>query len=211
MGASNSLIAAEVRTGTSTVYRVLVAISFCHLLNDMVQSLIPSIYPILKASFRLSFGQLGLLTLAYQLTASLLQPFIGLYTDRKPLPFSLPAGVAFTFGGLVLLAIAPTFPVLLGGGALVGIGSAVFHPESSRVARMASGGQHGLAQSIFQLGGTGGAALGPLLATFIVLPRGQRAMAWFCITALLGVVVLLRGRALVPGALGGTFEGGTFR
>ena len=179
-------------SGGKTVYTILIAISFCHMLNDMVQSLIPSIYPILKSSFGLDFGQLGLLTLTYQITASLLQPFIGLYTDRRPMPYSLPLGVSFTLAGLMTLAFAPTFAMLLGGGALVGMGSAVFHPESSRVARMASGGKHGFAQSVFQLGGTGGAAIGPLLAAFIVLPHGQRSLAWFCLTAVAGVGVLWR-------------------
>jgi MFS transporter, FSR family, fosmidomycin resistance protein len=179
-------------TAERTVYNVLFAISFCHLLNDMVQSLIPSIYPILKASFGLNFGQLGLLTLTFQLTASLLQPFIGMYTDRRPLPYSLPIGVSFTLGGLILLAFVPTYGLLLVAAAFVGLGSAVFHPESSRVARLASGGQHGLAQSVFQLGGTGGGAIGPLLAAFIVLPHGRPSIAWFCVTALLAVVVLLR-------------------
>ena len=171
---------------------ILLSISFCHLLNDMVQSLIPSLYPILKTSFHLNFGQLGLMTLMYQLTASLLQPFIGSYTDRRPMPYSLPIGVTFTVGGLLLLATAQAFSVLLAAAALVGVGSAVFHPEASRVARLASGGQHGLAQSIFQLGGTGGAAIGPLLAAFIVLPHGQHSIAWFCVTALLAVFVLMR-------------------
>ncbi len=174
------------------IYDILIAISVCHLLNDMVQSLIPSIYPILKSSFHLNFSQLGLMTLTYQLVASLLQPFIGMYTDRRAMPYSLPAGVAFTLAGLLLLAIAPTFWLLIFAAALVGVGSAVFHPESSRVARMASGGQHGLAQSVFQLGGTGGAAIGPLLAAFIVLPRGQHSIAWFSITALLAVFLLLK-------------------
>lgn len=173
-----------------TIFTILAAISFCHLLNDMVQSLIPAIYPILKSSFHLDFGQIGLLTLAYQMTASLLQPFVGLYTDRRPMPYSLPFGMGFTLAGLLLLSIAPNFAVLLIAASLVGMGSAVFHPESSRVAHMASGGQHGLAQSVFQVGGNAGGALGPLLAAFIVLPRGQSSMAWFSLAALLGIVVL---------------------
>jgi FSR family fosmidomycin resistance protein-like MFS transporter len=176
----------------NTVFSILFAISFSHLLNDLVQSLIPSIYPILKSSYSLNFSQLGLLTLTYQLTASLFQPFIGLYTDRRPQPYSLPIGVTFTFAGVILLALATSFEILLVAAALVGLGSAVFHPESSRVARMASGGQHGLAQSVFQLGGTFGAALGPLLAAFLVLPRGQHSLAWFSLTALLSVFVLAR-------------------
>jgi MFS transporter, FSR family, fosmidomycin resistance protein len=176
---------------SQTVFRILAAVSFCHLLNDMVQSLIPSIYPILKTSYGLSFEQLGLLTLTYQLTASILQPFVGSFTDRRPQPYSLPAGVGFTLMGLILLSIAFTFPMLLAAAALVGLGSAVFHPESSRVARLASGGQHGLAQSIFQLGGNFGSALGPLLAALIVLRHGQHSLAWFSIAALLGAIVLM--------------------
>jgi MFS transporter, FSR family, fosmidomycin resistance protein len=193
MGGSVGQAAAESRTHTvqKTIFTILIAISFCHLLNDMVQSLIPAIYPILKNSFGLNFGQLGLITLTYQLTASLCQPFIGLYTDRRPHPYSLPMGVTFTLGGLILLSTASTFGLLLLAGALVGLGSAVFHPESSRVARMASGGQHGLAQSVFQLGGTAGAALGPLAAAFVVLRRGQHSIAWFSVTALIAVIVLL--------------------
>ena len=174
----------------SVTLAILLAISFCHLLNDMSQSLIPAIYPILKSSFHLDFGQVGLITLTYQLVASLLQPFVGLYTDRRPQPYSLPVGMGFTLIGLLLLSIAWSFPTLLAGSALVGLGSSVFHPESSRVARMASGGQHGLAQSVFQVGGNAGSALGPLLAAFIVLPRGQHSIAWFSLAALLGIAVL---------------------
>src|SRR5580658_700268 len=175
-----------------TIYRVLIAVSFCHLLNDTMQSLIPSIYPILKSSFHLNFGQIGLLTLTFQMTASILQPFIGHFTDRKPLPYSLPLGMVFTLAGLLLLSVAPSFPLLLLAASLVGMGSAVFHPESSRVARLASGGRHGLAQSVFQVGGNSGAALGPLLAAFIVLPHGQKGVAWFSLLALLGVLLLMR-------------------
>lgn len=158
----------------------------------MVQSLIPSLYPILKESYGLDFGQLGILTLAFQMTASIFQPFIGLYTDRRPQPFSLPIGVGFTLCGLLLLSIASSFPLLLTAAALIGLGSAVFHPESSRVARMASGGQHGLAQSIFQLGGTFGTALGPLLAAFVVLRHGQHSVAWFSASAFVAALVLLK-------------------
>ena len=175
-----------------TMFRVLGAASFCHLLNDTMQSLLPSIYPILKGSFHLDFGQIGLLTLTYQMTASILQPFIGQYTDRKALPYSLPVGMLFTLLGLVGLAFAPSFGLLLAAACLIGMGSAVFHPESSRVARLASGGQHGLAQSFFQVGGNTGTAIGPLLAAFIVLPHGQRAVAWFSLLALLGFVVQMR-------------------
>jgi FSR family fosmidomycin resistance protein-like MFS transporter len=175
-----------------TLFRVLTAVSFCHLLNDMVQSLVPSMYPILKTSFHLDFARIGLLTLTYQITASLLQPVIGYYTDRRPLPYSLPIGMAFTLMGLLLLAIAPTFFLLIIAASLIGVGSAVFHPESSRVARLASGGQHGMAQSYFQLGGNTGSAIGPLLAALIILPRGQIGAAWFSLAALLGILVLIR-------------------
>jgi FSR family fosmidomycin resistance protein-like MFS transporter len=175
-----------------TMFRVLAAVSFCHLLNDMVQSLVPSIYPILKTSFHLNFTQIGFITLTFQITASLLQPVIGHYTDRKPLPYSLPIGMVFTLIGLLLLAVAPTFSLLLLAASLIGMGSAVFHPESSRVSRMASGGQHGFAQSFFQVGGNTGSAIGPLLAALIVLPRGQIGSAWFSLAALLGIVVLMR-------------------
>jgi FSR family fosmidomycin resistance protein-like MFS transporter len=175
-----------------TLFAILAAISFCHLLNDMVQSLIPAIYPILKSSFHLDFGQIGLITLTYQMTASLLQPLVGSYTDRKPHPYSLPVGMTCTLIGLIFLALAPSFGMLLLAAALVGMGSSVFHPESSRVARLASGGQHGLAQSVFQVGGNTGSAVGPLLAAFIVLPTGQRSIAWFSLAALIGILVLTR-------------------
>jgi FSR family fosmidomycin resistance protein-like MFS transporter len=158
----------------------------------MMQSLLPSIYPILKSSFHLNFTQIGFITLTFQITASLLQPVIGHYTDRKPMPYSLPIGMVFTLVGLLLLAIAPTFPLLLLAAALIGMGSAVFHPESSRVARMASGGKHGFAQSFFQVGGNTGSAIGPLLAVFIILPHGQIGSAWFSLAALLGIFVLIR-------------------
>jgi len=156
----------------------------------MVQSLVPAIYPLLKSAFHLDFGQIGLITLTGQTTASLLQPLVGLYTDRRPKPYSLTAGMGFTLVGLLLLSLAVSFSKILVAVALVGVGSAVFHPESSRVARMASGGQHGLAQSLFQVGGNAGSALGPLLAAFIVLPRGQSSIAWFSLAALLAIIVL---------------------
>jgi FSR family fosmidomycin resistance protein-like MFS transporter len=175
-----------------TAFRVLGAISFCHLLNDMMQSVIPAMYPIFKTAYRLDFGQVGLIALTSQITASLLQPAIGLYTDRRPVPYSLATGMGCTLIGLIMLAIAPNFTAVLLAVALVGVGSAVFHPESSRVARMASGGQHGLAQSIFQVGGNTGSSLGPLLAAFIVLPNGQRSIAWFSVVALVAILVLLR-------------------
>ncbi len=173
-----------------TVYSVLGAISFSHLLNDMIQSLILAIYPMLKQNFSLSFAQIGLITLTYQITASLLQPLVGLYTDKRPQPYSLPVGMGFTLTGLVLMSMAPNFGVLLIAAALVGCGSSVFHPESSRVARMASGGRYGLAQSLFQVGGNAGSALGPLLAALIVIPHGQRSIAWFSVAALVAMVVL---------------------
>jgi FSR family fosmidomycin resistance protein-like MFS transporter len=179
-------------TEEKTMFRVLAAVSFCHVLNDMMQSLLPSIYPILKSSFHLNFTQIGFITLTFQITASLLQPVIGHYTDRKPMPYSLPIGMVFTLIGLLLLAIAPTFPLLLLAAALIGMGSAVFHPESSRVARMASGGKHGFAQSFFQVGGNTGSAIGPLLAVFIILPHGQIGSAWFSIAAFIGIFVLVR-------------------
>jgi FSR family fosmidomycin resistance protein-like MFS transporter len=175
-----------------TAFTDLAAISFCHFLNDMMQALLPAMYPMLKQDFALDFGQVGLITLTFQLTASLLQPVIGHYTDHRPQPYSLMTGMTFTLAGLILLSIAATFPMVLLSAGLVGLGSAVFHPESSRVARMASGGQHGLAQSVFQVGGNAGSAVGPLAAAFVVLPRGQRSVAWFSAAALLAIVVLWR-------------------
>jgi MFS transporter, FSR family, fosmidomycin resistance protein len=173
-----------------TVFAVLAAISFSHFLNDMIQSLLPAIYPLLKSSFDLSFAQIGLITLTFQMTASILQPVVGYYTDRRPKPYSLAVGMGSTLCGLLLLAVANHFLVLLAAAALVGTGSSVFHPESSRVARLASGGRHGLAQSVFQVGGNIGSAVGPLLAAFIVVPHGQRSIAWFTIAALLAIAVL---------------------
>jgi len=182
--------AAHAEPGTD--FGIIGAISFSHLLNDMIQSLILAIYPILKGDFHLSFGQIGLITLTYQLTASLLQPLVGMVTDRKPMPFSLPIGMGFTLFGLLLLSVAPSFPILLLAAALVGTGSSVFHPESSRVARMASGGRHGLAQSLFQVGGNAGSSLGPLLAAWIIVPHGRGSVAWFALAALLAIAVLLQ-------------------
>jgi FSR family fosmidomycin resistance protein-like MFS transporter len=175
-----------------TDYAILGAISFSHLLNDMIQSLIVAIYPVLKGGFHLSFGQIGLITLTYQVTASLLQPLVGVVTDRKPMPYSLPVGMGFTLCGLLLLAVAPNFAMLLVAAALVGTGSSVFHPESSRVARLASGGQHGLAQSLFQVGGNTGSSLGPLLAAWVIVPHGRGSVAWFSLAALLAMVVLMQ-------------------
>jgi FSR family fosmidomycin resistance protein-like MFS transporter len=182
--------AGPVHVAAKSVFHILVAVSVCHLLNDMVQSLLPSIYPILKSSFHLNFGQIGLLSLTYQVVASLLQPFIGLFTDRRPMPYALAVGMCFTLTGIVMLAMAPTFHLLLLAAAVVGTGSAIFHPESSRIARIASGGQHGFAQSFFQVGGNTGSAIGPLLAAFIVLPEGQPGVAWFSIAATAGVIIL---------------------
>jgi MFS transporter, FSR family, fosmidomycin resistance protein len=174
-----------------TAVSVLAAISFCHLLNDMMQSLLPALYPMLKTSYALSFGEIGILTFTYQITASLLQPAIGRYCDSKPRPYSLATGMSFSLAGLALLATARTYPLLLLAAAMIGSGSSVFHPESSRVARMASGGRHGLAQSVFQVGGNFGTAIGPLLAAFIVLPHGQTSVLWFTGAALLGIFVLV--------------------
>ncbi|OUI86886.1 MFS transporter [Acetobacter tropicalis] len=186
---SQSLAERPTRT-RSTVFPVLGAISFCHFLNDTMQSLLPALYPILKGSFALDFGQIGFLTLVYQITASLLQPLVGLVSDRKPRPYSLPVGMGFTLMGLVTLAFAPSYLLLVCGAALLGIGSSVFHPESSRIARLASGGAHGLAQSVFQVGGNFGTAMGPLLAAYFVLPRGRESLAWFALAALGGMALL---------------------
>lgn len=172
--------------------KVLLAISFCHFLNDMLQSLIPAIYPQLKEGFGLSFTQIGLITLTYQMSASLLQPLVGLFTDRHPLPYSLAFGMASTLIGLLALSVVPSYGLLLVAVGLVGTGSSVFHPESSRVARMASAGQYGLAQSIFQVGGNGGTSAGPLLAALIVLPCGRQSLAWFSLFALLAMLILVR-------------------
>ena len=174
----------------AAAFPVLFAISFSHLLNDVMQSLLPALYPILKSNYALDFGQVGLITLAFQLTASLLQPLVGLYTDRRPLPYSLPFGMLATLCGLVVLAYAGHFWSLIVAASLVGLGSSVFHPEASRVSRHASGGRFGLAQSIFQVGGNTGQALGPLLAAFIVIPHGQTSVAWFSVAALTAMVIL---------------------
>lgn len=172
--------------------KVLGAISVAHFMNDMLQSLIPAIYPQLKESFSLSFTQIGLITLTYQITASLLQPAVGLYTDHHPKPYSLSIGMGFTLLGLLLLSSAPSYGLLLAAVGIVGLGSSIFHPESSRVARMASAGQYGLAQSIFQVGGNAGTAAGPLLAALIVVPQGRHSLAWFSLVALLAIMVLRR-------------------
>ncbi|AJW46620.1 MULTISPECIES: MFS transporter [Ralstonia] len=173
-----------------TGFGVIGAISFAHFLNDMMQSLILAIYPLLKSNFQLDFAHIGLITLVYQITASLLQPMVGLYTDKHPKPYSLAVGMGFTLVGLLLMSMAPNFGMLLLAAALVGTGSSIFHPESSRVARMASGGRHGLAQSLFQVGGNVGSAMGPLLAALIIMPYGQHSLAWFSIAALVAIFVL---------------------
>ncbi len=175
-----------------THFGMIGAVSFVHMLNDMMQSVIVTIYPLLKHEFALNFIQIGLITMTFQVTASILQPLVGMVTDKKPLPYSLPIGMCFTLAGLLLISVAPTYPVLLLAVALIGCGSSVFHPESSRVARMASGGRYGLAQSLFQIGGNTGQALGPLLAAAIVLKIGRPEAAWFGLAALLAIVVLLQ-------------------
>lgn len=177
---------------TETVFTVIAALSLSHLINDLIQSLVPAVYPVIKATFKLNFAQIGLITLTQQLTASILQPFVGMYTDRRPQPYSLVAGMALTLAGLIMIAFAPTFPMVLVATAFVGAGSSIFHPESSRMARAASGGKHGLAQSLFQVGGNAGASVGPLLAALIVVPHGQRSLAAFSLAALVAMVILVR-------------------
>ena len=192
-------IVAETRAATAdrdpaarAAFTILLVIAGCHLLNDALQALLPAIYPLLKRNFRLSFGQIGLLTFTYQITASLLQPLIGQFTDRRKLPWSLSAGMMFTLGGLASLSLAHGYAHLLLGAGLLGIGSSIFHPEASRIARLSSGGRFGFAQSLFQVGGNLGSSLGPLMAAFIVLPLGQSSVAWFCLLALLGVALQAR-------------------
>jgi FSR family fosmidomycin resistance protein-like MFS transporter len=174
-----------------TTFSIILSLSFCHLLNDMMQSLVPALYPILKTSHGLTFSQVGLITLAFQCTASMLQPLVGLYTDRRPQPYSLTAGISLTLIGLLLMSRASTYPAILFAAMLIGMGSSIFHPEASRVARMAAGGRYGLAQSLFQVGGNIGSASGPLLAAFVVVPHGQSSIAWFSGAALVAIVVLL--------------------
>jgi FSR family fosmidomycin resistance protein-like MFS transporter len=174
-----------------TVFSILISISISHLLNDTLQSIIPSIYPVVKNSFHLNFSQIGIITLVFQLTASLFQPLVGLYTDRKPQPYSLAIGMLFTLSGLVLISQSTNYVMLLVSVAVIGTGSSVFHPEASKVAYMASGGRRGLAQSIFQVGGNLGSSLGPILAAMIIVPFGQSSILWFAILALLAIVVLL--------------------
>jgi FSR family fosmidomycin resistance protein-like MFS transporter len=191
-GSAPPLEAATTAPLSTTRYGVLGAVSFVHVLNDMMQSVIVAIYPLLKGEFELSFFQIGAITLTFQLTASLLQPVVGMVTDRHPLPYTLPVGMCFTLAGLLLMSVAPSYPVLLLAVALIGCGSSAFHPESSRVARMASGGRYGLAQSVFQIGGNLGQALGPLMAAGVVLTLGRAHVGWFGLAALLGIVVLLQ-------------------
>lgn len=184
--------AASAPTASPANFALILSLSFCHLLNDMMQSVLTAIYPVLATTHGLSFAQIGMITLAFQCTASLLQPLVGMVTDRKPMPYSLPVGMGSTFAGLVLLSQAGSYPLILLAAALVGVGSSVFHPEASRVARSAAGGRFGLAQSVFQVGGNAGHALGPLLAAFIVVPRGQGSVVWFSAAALLAMLILAR-------------------
>ncbi len=179
-------------TAQAAAIPILISLSFCHLLNDLIQSLIPALYPLFKQEFNLDFGQIGIITLAFQMTASLLQPTVGFYTDKHPQPYSLALGMCSTLIGLLLLSVAHNYMAILFAAALVGTGSAIFHPEASRVARMASGGRYGSAQAFFQVGGNVGQAVGPLLAAFIVLPRGQGAIAWISLAALVAMGLLTR-------------------
>src|SRR5271156_4160767 len=187
--AAEGTVAAR-RIAEGTAFSIILALSFSHLLNDMMQSLIPALYPIIKSQYGLSFVQIGLMTTAMQVTSSMLQPVVGMVADRRPQPYSLSVGMGATLIGVLMLGSAATYPSLLLGSALVGIGSAVFHPEASRIARMASGGRHGLAQSLFQVGGNCGAAIGPLLAAFIVVPHGQGSVSWLCLLPLVAMCVL---------------------
>ena len=187
-----------------TTFSVILSLSFCHMLNDLMQSLVPALYPILKTSYGLSFGQIGIITLAFQCTASMLQPVVGLYTDRRPQPYSLTIGIAFTLVGLLCMSRAASYPAILLAAALIGMGSSVFHPEASRVARMAAGGRYGLAQSLFQVGGNVGSASGPLLAAFVVVPHGQSSIAWFAMAALVAIVILLQVGGWYARQLGAT-------
>ena len=187
-----TFIKGQLQVTEGTAYAILFTMGICHLLNDMIQSIIPAIYPLLKDKFGFTFAQIGIITLVFQLTSSILQPFVGLYADRHPQPYSLATGMCFTLVGLIALAFAPNFMLLLLSVALIGCGSSVFHPEASRVAQMASGGKKSLAQSIFQVGGNGGSAFGPLLAALVVIPYGQHAVGWFALAALLASLLLSR-------------------
>lgn len=179
-------------TAGNTAWLIILGVSLCHMLNDVMQSLLAAIYPLLQEEFALSYWQIGLLTFAFQITASLLQPVVGMVTDKRPMPLSLPTGMALSLVGLVLLAWADSYPMLLAGAMMIGTGSSIFHPESSRVARMASGGRYGTAQSFFQVGGNFGTAIGPLLAAFIVVPQGRGSIIWFTLIAFTGMVILGR-------------------
>ncbi|SFW12326.1 MFS transporter, FSR family, fosmidomycin resistance protein [Sinomicrobium oceani] len=192
MHKNTSVSAGSGVSAEKTVFPVLFALSFSHMMNDTLQSLIPSIYPLVKETFKLSFAQVGLITLTFQLTASLLQPLVGLYTDKYPKPYSLAIGMGFTLIGLVVLSMAPNFGTILLAVGLIGMGSSVFHPEASRIAHMASGGRHGMAQSLFQVGGNAGSSMGPLLAAMIIVPFGQSSVIWFSLAALLAIIVLSR-------------------
>jgi FSR family fosmidomycin resistance protein-like MFS transporter len=194
-----------------TVFAILCALSCSHLLNDSIQALIPSIYPLIKTSFGLTFAQVGLITFTFQMTSSIFQPAIGLYTDRHPKPYSLAIGMAASLCGLVFLAFAPNYPAIVFASGLVGVGSAIFHPEASRIARLASGGRHGFAQSLFQVGGNAGSALGPLLAALIVVPDGRRSVLWFSVAAIAGIVILTRVGAWYRDHLGRTVARGVRR
>ena len=189
---SFTAVSQSVGQALQTRFNVLLALSFSHFLNDMLQSLVVALYPLIKGEFHLNFVQIGAITLTYQICASLLQPLVGIYTDKHPKPYSLSVGMGFTLSGLVLLALAANYASVLAAAALIGAGSSIFHPESSRIAHLASGGRHGLAQSIFQVGGTSGSAVGPLAAALIIIPFGQLSIAWFALVALLAIVILAR-------------------
>jgi FSR family fosmidomycin resistance protein-like MFS transporter len=191
-GIAAETIEATQKVGEDTVFPILIMISLSHMLNDILQSLIPSIYPMMKETYRLSFSEVGFITLTFQLAASIFQPFVGFYTDKKPQPFSLAVGMTFTLGGLVVLALTHGYTLLLISVGLVGIGSSIFHPEASKVAFMASGGRRGLAQSIFQVGGNAGSAIGPLMAAAIIVPFGQTYILWFSLLAMIAIFLLVR-------------------
>ena len=192
MAKSIAAVSTGVGQALQTRFNVLLALSFSHFLNDMLQSLVVALYPLIKGEFHLNFVQIGAITLTYQICASLLQPLVGIYTDKHPKPYSLSVGMGFTLGGLILLALAANYRSVLAAAALIGAGSSIFHPESSRIARLASGGRHGLAQSIFQVGGNSGSAVGPLAAALVIMPFGQLSIAWFALAALLAIVILAR-------------------
>ena len=192
MGKTLAAVSTNVQHALQTRFNVLLALSFSHFLNDMLQSLLVALYPVIKGDFHLDFVQIGAITFTYQICASLLQPLIGIYTDEHPTAYSLSLGMGFTLSGLVLLAVAGNYGSVLAAAALIGVGSSIFHPESSRIARLASGGRHGLAQSIFQVGGNSGSAVGPLVAALIIIPFGQSSIAWFAVAALLAMAILAR-------------------